>query len=164
MRIIKAELEDLPSILQLQYLAYQSEAELLGNYDIPPLKQTLFEIQAEYRQGVILKAVNEVGEITGSVRAHSKDGTLFIGKLIVRPDMQGRGIGTLLLAAVEQAMPHARYDLFTSSKSERNIRLYERVGYVRFQERQVSPGLVFIYLEKYAKTAAGCLNLRENDI
>ncbi len=37
--ICHAEAEDLPAILELQYLAYRSEAELLGNWDIPPLKQ-----------------------------------------------------------------------------------------------------------------------------
>lgn len=30
--------DDLEQILQLQYLAYQSEAELCGTQDIPPLK------------------------------------------------------------------------------------------------------------------------------
>ena len=32
MKIIKAEAHDLPSILALQKLAYQSEAELVGDY------------------------------------------------------------------------------------------------------------------------------------
>ena len=41
MNIEKAEREDLQEILDLQYLAYQSEARLLNNMDIPPLKQTL---------------------------------------------------------------------------------------------------------------------------
>lgn len=39
--IVKADREDLDEILRLQYLAYQSEAALLGNMDIPPLKQTI---------------------------------------------------------------------------------------------------------------------------
>ncbi len=42
--IHKAEQNDLQEILQLQYHAYQSEAELFGNKDIPPLKQTLSEV------------------------------------------------------------------------------------------------------------------------
>lgn len=37
--IVRAEYEDLEEILNLQYLAYQSEAELFGSKDIPPLKQ-----------------------------------------------------------------------------------------------------------------------------
>ena len=37
--IKRAEYKDLQEILYLQYLAYQSEAELFGSKDIPPLKQ-----------------------------------------------------------------------------------------------------------------------------
>ena len=40
MRITEAETEDMKEILDLQYLAYQSEAKLFNNWDIPPLKQT----------------------------------------------------------------------------------------------------------------------------
>ena len=40
-KIEKAEREDLNEILELQYLAYQSEAALFGTNDIPPLRQTL---------------------------------------------------------------------------------------------------------------------------
>lgn len=38
--IASAELQDLPEILRLQYLAYQSEAALFGSQDIPPLKHS----------------------------------------------------------------------------------------------------------------------------
>ena len=75
---------------------------------------------------------------------------MLIGKLIVHPNHQGKGIGTQLLYAIEQASAAPRYELFTSSKSEKNIRLYERVGYRKFAEKQVSPGLSFVYLEKMA--------------
>jgi hypothetical protein len=40
-KIEKAQLQDLELILQLQYTAYQSEAELVGDYTIQPLTQTL---------------------------------------------------------------------------------------------------------------------------
>lgn len=48
MTIQKAEKADLQKILDLQYLAYQSEAKLFNNIDIPPLKQTL-EDSKRYR-------------------------------------------------------------------------------------------------------------------
>ena len=63
--ISKAKLEDLQEILNLQYLAYQSEATLLGNYNIPPLKQTLDEMIAEYHRGTILKMVDAGGLTIG---------------------------------------------------------------------------------------------------
>ena len=148
MHITHADFCDLPALLELQYIAYQSEAELVGSQNIPPLKQTVHEIQTEFETCVFLKAIDENGGIIGSVRARSDEGTLYIGRLIVRPDQQGKGIGTALMLAIEKASPHARYELFTSSKSVRNIALYERLGYVRVREEEVSPGLTFVYLEK----------------
>ncbi|WP_082790098.1 hypothetical protein [Paenibacillus sp. GM2] len=67
MDIAKAERSDLPSILKLQYEAYQSEAEIYGEM-IPPLKQTIGELEEEFDEGIILKAVVHE-EIVGSVRA-----------------------------------------------------------------------------------------------
>lgn len=147
MTISRATKDDLPAILQLQYLAYQSEAVLLQNFSIPPLMQTLTDLQVEFDRGVVLKA-EEGRMIVGSVRAYCEDGTTRIGKLIVDPAFQGRGIGTALLSAVEQACFAPRYELFTSSKSEKNIHLYERAGYVRYAEETVTPTLRFVYLEK----------------
>ena len=146
-QIEKAIETDLNEILILQRLAYQSEAILLNNFSIPPLLQTLEEVQQEFSNGIFLKAVTD-GPIIGSVRGYIKDRTLNIGKLIVHPDFRGRGIGTQLLQAIEDACPDCRFELFTSAKSEKNLRLYERQGYRRFAEKQVNPELRFIYLEK----------------
>jgi GNAT superfamily N-acetyltransferase len=148
MKILKAQYSDLQNILELQFLAYQSEAELLNNYEIPPLKQTISEIQNEYINGVILKAVDDCGNIIGSVRAHRDSETAYIGKLIVHPEHQKKGIGTALLREIETFCPATRYELFTSDKSLDNIRLYEKAGYRCFKEQVMTPTLRLIYLEK----------------
>ena len=148
MLITHAEKADLSDILALQYLAYQSEAIVCNNPNIPPLAQTIEEIQVEFEKGVFLKAIYENENIIASVRAFSENGTLFIGKLIVQPDFQGRGIGTKLLDEIERIYPHNRYELFTSTKSERNIKLYERLGYVKYKEQDLSNDLKLIYLSK----------------
>lgn len=143
----RAEYADLQEILDLQYLAYQSEAALFGSRDIPPLKQTLDEVRAEYRQGVILK-LTRGGRIIGSVRAKEQNGTVFIGKLMVHPDFQRKGYGTRLLAEIEQCFPGKRYELFTSTRSIDNIRLYQNAGYRIFDTKAVNAELQFEYLEK----------------
>ena len=148
MNIEKAEREDLQDILDLQYLAYQSEARLFNNMDIPPLKQTLEDVFNEYKIGIILKALDEKGKIIGSVRGYLEDGTVYIGKLMVHPQDQGRGIGTKLLLSIEKEFPGYRYELFTSTKSKRNIELYEKQGYKVFSEKNISEELRFVYLEK----------------
>lgn len=150
MRLSQAEEKDLPEILKLQYLAYQSEAELLGNPHILPLTQTLAEVEAQFRDGfAFLKAVEEeTGRIIGSVRANVTDGTLFVGKLFVHPDFRGLGIGSQLLREIEKQLPHTRCELFTSARSVRNLQLYERCGYVRFREVTGIENVPMVFLEK----------------
>ncbi len=140
--------EDLPEILELQYLSYQSEAALFGNRTIPPLTQTLEELAEEYRGGTMLKLVDETGAIIGSVRAKEEDGAVNIGKLMVHPRHRRKGYGTRLLEAVERLFPGKRYRLFTSTKSLDNMRLYEKLGYQEFARKDVDDELRFVYLEK----------------
>ena len=45
-------------------------------------------------------------------------------------------------------VPQARYELFTSTQSLRNLRLYERAGYRPFREEEPEPGLRLVFLEK----------------
>ena len=146
--ISKARLEDLQEILNLQYLAYQSEATLLGNKDIPPLKQTLDEMIAEYHKGIILKMVVAGGLIIGSIRAWEMKETVHVGKLMVHPDYRHHGYGTILLGEIEMYFPQKRYELFTSTRSIDNIRLYQRMGYREFDRSSMDDGLDFVYMEK----------------
>lgn len=149
--ILQAERNDLQEILNLQYLAYQSEAALFGTQDIPPLKQTLDELTAEYESGLILKMVGDAQKIIGSVRAKEQDGTVYIGKLMVHPDCRCHGYGSRLLAEIESRFPQKRYELFTSTRSKDNIRLYEKAGYRAFGSRQITDELRFVYMEKYGE-------------
>ena len=151
MFIINAEHADLPTILQLQYLAYQSEADLFGSRDIPPLKQTLDEVIKEFNSGIILKMIDDKNNIIGSVRDKEIDGTVYIGKLMVHPDHQHKGYGTLLLSEIEKCFPDKRYELFTSTRSIDNIRLYQKLGYKIFARKAVNDELEFMYLEKNGK-------------
>lgn len=147
MTVLKAEQKDLQEILELQYLAYQSEAALFGNKVIPPLKETIEELTEEFNKGTILKLVED-GKIIGSVRAYAKNGTAYIGKLMVHPDHRCKGYGTLLLNEIEKCFPDCRFELFTSTRSEDNIRLYQKLGYIIFDRKEITDELVFVYLEK----------------
>ena len=148
MEIRKAEKNDLEEILELQYLAYQSEAELFKSKDIPPLRETLDELADEFNEGEILKLVLDDGTIIGSVRATLKDGTAYIAKLMVHPDFRNRGFGSKLLREIEDCFPDTRYELFTSTKSVDNIRLYQKMGYEIFDQKEISDEIVFVYMQK----------------
>jgi hypothetical protein len=53
MEIVSAAMEDLQRILALQKLAYESEARLYDDWNIPPLTQSLSEIKAEFGEKVM---------------------------------------------------------------------------------------------------------------
>ncbi|MCC8165599.1 MAG: GNAT family N-acetyltransferase [Planctomycetes bacterium] len=148
LEILPAGEADLQAILDLQHRAYRSEAELLNDFSIPPLQDTLEDTRQDYSIGIILKAVTPDGEIIGSVRGHVEAATLCIGKLMVLPEYRGQGLGTRLLTTIEKYFPVFRCELFTSSKSTRNMALYERLGYVRYKEEMVAPGLQLVYFHK----------------
>ncbi len=149
MTIVPATKEDAVDILALQQAAYQSEAELYQDWSIPPLTQSLSELQQEITAGTVLKA-SQGSRLVGSVRAvQQEDGSVAIGRLIVLPELQGQGIGSSLMAAIEAAFPTApRFELFTGSLSIRNIRLYEKLGYRIFMRKQLSPQVELFFLEK----------------
>jgi ribosomal protein S18 acetylase RimI-like enzyme len=145
--IEKAERADLADILSLQKLAYQSEAELNCDYNIPPLTQTFEQIEAEFGQRIFLKAVLD-GQIIGSVRAHAQGDTCHIGRLIVHPDAQNRGIGSRLIDAIEAQFTCRRFELFTSQRSTRNLYLYRKLGYRELKQEHLSERITLVYLEK----------------
>jgi GNAT superfamily N-acetyltransferase len=148
MRIEAAELGDAEEILALQRAAFQSEAALWDDYTIPPLTQTLAELEADFGRQLFLKAVAG-GRIVGSVRAHEQDGTCYVGRLVVEPDLQNRGIGTRLMHAIEAQFPDAsRYEIFTGEKSQRNIHLYGRLGYHTFRTSRLTDKVTLVYMEK----------------
>ena len=151
MNIEVASIQDAQSILALQKLAYVSEAEIYNDFNIDPLTQTLDSLCHDFSKQVFLKAsVN--GKIVGSVRGYLDDGTCHIGRLIVHPYFQNRGIGKQLMSEIESFFKNAtRYELFTGHKSERNLYLYQKLGYSTHKTERMSDNLVLVFLEKYPK-------------
>lgn len=145
----KAEIGDLPAILDLQHDAYISEAQIYEDFNIQPLKQTLEELEEEFHHGILLKATDDGGSIVGSVRAISKNRVCIIGKLIVNRAYQNQGIGKKLMNAVENHYSDVnRAELFTGHKSTKNLTFYERLGYTKFKEKVMNHNLTVIYLGK----------------
>ncbi|MFF3502653.1 GNAT family N-acetyltransferase [Streptomyces sp. NPDC003247] len=148
--------QDAEQIFRLQYLCFQSEAALYGNYRIAPLVQTLDSVRQELASDCVFVA--RLGdEVVGSVRGSlTEDGAAAIGKLCVHPRLQGHGIGARLLRAAESALAEergaTRFRLFTGHRSEGNLRLYRRVGYETVGTSQGTDGVPMIVLEKAAGT------------
>jgi GNAT superfamily N-acetyltransferase len=71
------------------------------------------------------------------------------GKLIVHLDFQNRGIGTRLMNEIEKRFDQAeRYELFTGCRSERNLYLYQKLGYEPFRSERATDKVTLTFLEK----------------
>jgi ribosomal protein S18 acetylase RimI-like enzyme len=146
--IERATVADAEEVLSLQKLAYKSEAEIYNDFTIPPLLQTLEEIKKDFKNQIVLKATIN-GKIRGSVRAFARGETCYIGRLIVHPDFQNQGFGTKLMNKIEEIFEETkRFELFTGHKSEKNLYLYQKLGYKVFKTVKANDRLDIVYLEK----------------
>jgi histidine ammonia-lyase/ribosomal protein S18 acetylase RimI-like enzyme len=149
--ISRVEPGDAGELLTLQRAAYVSEGQIYENARIPPLTQTLAELEAELADATALKAT--IGSrIVGSARARLEDGTLHIGRIAVAPDVQGRGIGTALIERLEaeHAAGAHTFALFTGDSNPANRRLYERLGYRETHHEELDFGVRLVHLAKRA--------------
>jgi len=148
MEIERATVSDAGEILALQKLAYRSEAEIYNDFSIPPLVQTLEGIEKDFENQFFLKAVIDE-KIIGSVRAYTKEGTCYIGRLIVHPDFLNRGIGTKLMSEIERIFNTCkRFELFTGDRSKKNLYLYQKLGYKIFKTANITDRTTIVYLGK----------------
>jgi ribosomal protein S18 acetylase RimI-like enzyme len=146
--IERATVADAEEILSLQKLAYKSEAEIYNDFTIPPLLQTLEEIKKDFENQIVLKATINA-KIRGSVRAFARGETCYIGRLIVHPDFQNQRIGRKLMNKIEGIFEEAnRFELFTGHKSEKNLYLYQKLGYKTSKAVKANDRLNIVYLEK----------------
>ena len=135
-------------ILALQKECYLQEAAIYEDYNIPPLLQTVESIEVDFKQAVFLKAI-ENGKIIGSVRAHKEAQICKIGRLIVHPDFQNKGLGKQLMKRIEKEFSEVdKYELFTGHRSHKNLKFYQKLGYQECQRKRIHDNLELVYLEK----------------
>ncbi|MFM1728200.1 GNAT family N-acetyltransferase [Prescottella soli] len=146
---------DAGELLTLQRAAYVTEARAHADAQLPPLTQSLADLAAELRDPDVL-ALGLRGErsrLVAAVRlridpAHPREAEL--GRLVVVPDLQGRGLGSRLLTLAEQRVPESvtTLRLFTGEHSAANLRLYARFGYVESHRTATPGGYDLVHLAK----------------
>jgi ech hydrogenase subunit C len=143
-----ATIEDAESILELQKIAFNSEAELNNDPNIEPMIQTLDDLKNDFKSHIFMKST--IGnKIIGSIRAQKKGDTAYIYRLAVDPNYQELGIGKRLMMSIEKYFSDcARYELFTSLNSRRNIFFYKKLNYIQIRTEVVNDKLTKVYFQK----------------
>ncbi|MEV6298199.1 GNAT family N-acetyltransferase [Actinoplanes sp. NPDC051861] len=133
--------KDLAELVVLQRCCWVAEALTNETLDIPALRETHAEVLDWATTWEVL-VVRLGHRLVGAVRGRQEDRDWQVGRLMVAPDLSGRGIGSALLALIEDAAPDAvaRYTLFTGARSRRNVQIYERAGYAINAEATHAPG------------------------
>ncbi len=121
---------DAGELLTLQLACWVSELHANPGTRIPPLHEDLDDVRAWLGTWTTF-VVRSGPRLVGAVRGRLDGETWDIGRLMVAPDLRGRGLGRWLLAYAEEAAPPRarRLSLFTGAGSEANLRMYRRAGY-----------------------------------
>ena len=143
---------DAAELLVLQRACWAPEGLASGDWVVPPLAETLEEVRAavgEWRTYAVRTASVEggLGRLVGSVRGRVRPGDPAVWettRLMVAPDLQGRGLGRELLALSEAAAPASvtTFWLTTGVVAAQNQRFYRRAGYRRAPGEPTYPGAV----------------------
>jgi tRNA (guanine37-N1)-methyltransferase len=134
---------DAGELYTLQRACWVQEAQDNPGVEIPALHETLADLEAWTARDTVLVA-RSAGRLVGAVRACLREDSWDIGRLMVAPDLEGRGLGRMLLGRIEGAAPAevSSYQLFTGAGSLRNQRIYKKAGYRLRGE--IEPGVVVL--------------------
>lgn len=153
--VVALTVEDAGEVLTLQRAAYVSEAQAHGDLQLPPLTQSLDQLVDELAQpSVTATGLRDVDErLVAAVRVRVRPGdpgVADLGRLVVAPDVQGRGLGSRLLRAAEDRLPSqvGSLQLFTGERSAGNLRLYNRFGYRETHRTPTPGGYALVHLTK----------------
>ena len=132
---------DAGELLTLQRACWVQEQQANPDVAIDALTESYDDVRVWIGEGTVLVA-HRAGRLVGAVRGRLHGETWDVGRLMVAPDLQGEGLGRVLLERIEAAAPEevTGYELFTGAGSLRNQQIYKRAGYRLRGER--SPGVV----------------------
>jgi tRNA (guanine37-N1)-methyltransferase len=139
---------DAGEIYTLQRACWLQELEANPGVEIPALQESVDDVRqwlGEWTTRVVRDRTSSrlVGAVRGRLDEH---GEWDIGRIMVAPDLQGRGLGRALLELVQDlAPPHVTsYVLFTGAGSVDNLRMYRKAGFRLRPDRWAPAGAVVL--------------------
>ncbi|MEI2777604.1 MAG: tRNA (guanosine(37)-N1)-methyltransferase TrmD [Tetrasphaera sp.] len=129
----EATAADLPELIVLTRACWVPEAREMETVDFPPMTDGPVEHARALREWTIW-VWRSGGRLVASGRGRRDpdDPSVWqVGRLMVAPDLAGRGIGRAVLAFVESLAPAdvTSYWINTGRRSLRNQRIYKKAGY-----------------------------------
>lgn len=133
-------------VLRVQRLAYKVEADLIGFVDVPPLKQTIKELEQSEET---FYGFYTNGQLSGVVSLKIEDRVMDISRLFVHPEQFRKGIAKKLIAFV-QKYEKGFEEIFVSTAADNQpaVLFYVKNGFSVISEVKTIEGLALAQFRK----------------
>lgn len=147
--IIELDIRDIQiarDVKELQMASYKIEAEIMDFYDIPPLKDTIDDLQG---CNEIFYGYNISGSLAGMISYKIIESTLDIHRVAIHPSFFRMGIASKLINFVEELESNIeRIVVCTGKENLPAVSLYLKNGYKKKKDIEIETG---IYITKFEK-------------
>ena len=143
--IRRATLGDVPAIRDCVARAYEHYIERIGGPPGPMLDDYARVVNEREAYVAEFNAI-----IVGVLVLGESDEGFLLDNIAVRPEQRRQGLGRRLLELAETRAAMAGYDsiyLYTHQKMAENRALYERIGYIQYDER-TEHGATRVFMRK----------------
>lgn len=149
LQLRRATAADAANVRTLTRSAYAKWVPLIGREPIP--------MTADYDRAVVDHIIDlweERGQLLALIEVVQASDHLSIENIAVRPDQQGKGLGSKLLDHAERLALSSGLNeirLYTNAAFTSNLAFYSRRGYREYQRGSLLPGSVTIFMRKRIK-------------
>lgn len=146
-RIDFQNVQILKKLFELQRASYYIEAELIGFFDLPPLKESFEEFQ---QCGETFLGYFDEDELVGALSFTTDGEELTICRMVVHPNHFRKGIAQRLLIGLEENNQECTIIIVSTGKDNFPAKsLYLKNGYQFVRDLMVAPDVYISQFEKY---------------
>jgi ribosomal protein S18 acetylase RimI-like enzyme len=140
-----SNIKNAEDVLNMQLLSYMVEAQIIGCYEIPPLKDTVTTLQ---QCGETFFGYYDHEKLCGVISIKINNDEVDIHRLIVHPNHFRKGIAQLLLNFMESMREVKTIKVATGSKNTPAVNFYKKNGFEKIKDVTVNEQLSLTFFEK----------------
>ena len=153
--IIKANLQDMQLLYDMQIESFRPLLEKYKDYEISPGNETIEQITRKYNQDFTTYwLIKRYDKTVGGVRIVNKgNGCYRVSPIFILPLEQGKGIAQETFRLLEKFYQDStKWELDTILEEKGNCYLYEKLGYRKTGKIEIiKDGMTIVYYERLIK-------------
>ncbi|WP_057913721.1 GNAT family N-acetyltransferase [Peribacillus muralis] len=146
--IKRTSLTEVDMLLTIQKKAFAEDYKLYEDHDTTPVNETPEKL-VENIENAIHYTILSNNNIIGAIDLRKKDNMILLDKLFIANEYQNKGLGTKIMKLIEAEFALIKvWRLYTPYLNKRNQYFYEKFGYEKIGEVQLSEKLLLFKYEK----------------